>query len=1269
MKIQNIALYPFLIYSFLSLQFVYSKSLNVINDDENHFSFNVSFPNESKVDEIENIILTIGLPSKKIPKISITPISTTKKSGEINFNQFYKPIDNYAKWDRIEKYRDLNIGVLVISPTKKLDYKEYVNEFNIKIEFERNINSKNSHPSNLDSQLYQNKIANWKSAKYWVKNNLIKLNKTLEDNPIGDGYIDGDWYKISIDKDGVYSIDTKDLSKLSINTQTLNPESIHMFANPSGGRPIINSISNEIPNNLIEISIKINDQNDGILNNNDKIIFYARGPSGFEDLGNNNILYKNNPFSSYNTYWLLIPFDQTLKGKRIEKIYETFENPVLINYSNAYSFLDKDVINPFESGLDWFDLGINKSETHLSTIDLHFPLQEFNSNAKINLFGNTISEEFTFPSHLVEISHSNENNILETISWIGKKSNSITFNLDSDKLVNGPNLIVFKNISSDNSSKIHIDNIIINYTMSLKWDGNQFDFWSPENLNLTRFSVQSINSDINILDISSFYNPIEHEITLSGDIGYFEKELSSDKSDHFIVYDKENVLKPSEFFKIENHNFSNLRNTKFGIDHIIIAPQEFSEPAIKLSNHRENSFFAPLETIYNEFSGGNFTPEAIRLFLKFTKKKWKSSSGTTFPLYVLLLGDGDYDYRNITGNSNIKIPTFESSYIGLTSSDDRFTYLDGFSPELSIGRLPASSLDEAEIMINKIIDYETNPTIGFWRKNITLVADDFSRPNFGPIELSHTKNSESIANLIPNFLDIKKLYMEDYPEINDGSQFGIVKPSATEYLYKLLNEGSVLINYIGHGSEYQWAQESLLSSSRGDIINIQTNNKLPIWIAGTCSWGKYDLIGTNSMSEELLKSYNNGAIAIISTNGLISFSANKNFIINLFESFFPEKKVSDLPLGSIYSSIKNGSESSEMFHLLGDPGMKIAIPSHQVKVNNIEPDSIKSLSVGNFSGFLSNEQPNKGKGFINVKEPDRIINKTYNQESYQEVVTYSIPGDNLFKGKISFDNKKFSGSFIVPKDITINGKGKVSVYLFDENGWEGLGTNENVIFKPSISNSIDKNGPLISFINKGRIIETGDNIYNSNSILLTLSDPLGINLTNNIGHGITVWYDENEQNKINLTNTFLYDENSFTSGSVEIIMDELKTSKINISAEGWDNANNLSQKTIIFNLSDYKNIKITNLFNHPNPFLNNTNFGFEINEESTITIKIFSISGEQINTLDPFDTFYGYSIIPWNGKDYYGNEIANGIYLYEIKATGIISEKVVSEIGKIAKYR
>ena len=69
-------------------------------------------------------------------------------------------------------------------------------------------------------------------------------------------------------------------------------------------------------------------------------------------------------------------------------------------------------------------------------------------------------------------------------------------------------------------------------------------------------------------------------------------------------------------------------------------------------------------------------------------------------------------------------------------------------------------------------------------------------------------------------------------------------------------------------------------------------------------------------------------------------------------------------------------------------------------------------------------------------------------------------------------------------------------------------------------------------------------------------------------------------------------------------------------------------------------------------------FGFEINEESTVEIRIFSLSGQLINTLDPFDVFYGYSKISWNGKDFYGNEIANGVYLYQVTASSILSEKV-----------
>ena len=125
--------------------------------------------------------------------------------------------------------------------------------------------------------------------------------------------------------------------------------------------------------------------------------------------------------------------------------------------------------------------------------------------------GNSISDESIFPSHLVEISQTdNENISLKKLSWIGKNLNSTSIDLNSNLLNDGLNLISFKNISSDQSSKVHVDDIVISYYLSLRWDGEQFNFWSPNNLLSTRFGVESINSDVNIFDITSFNIPVSY---------------------------------------------------------------------------------------------------------------------------------------------------------------------------------------------------------------------------------------------------------------------------------------------------------------------------------------------------------------------------------------------------------------------------------------------------------------------------------------------------------------------------------------------------------------------------------------------------------------------------------------------------------------------------------------------------------------------------------------------------------------------------------------
>ena len=131
MNLNKIITFLFILVFLSDLNFLLSKNIKIINDDTNNFNFDAFFEDPIENHQVENIILTIGLPSNKTPKIIV---STTEviQNNDLNFNQFYKPIENYAKWERIERYRNLNIGILIISPTKTFVTNNYAKKFSIK---------------------------------------------------------------------------------------------------------------------------------------------------------------------------------------------------------------------------------------------------------------------------------------------------------------------------------------------------------------------------------------------------------------------------------------------------------------------------------------------------------------------------------------------------------------------------------------------------------------------------------------------------------------------------------------------------------------------------------------------------------------------------------------------------------------------------------------------------------------------------------------------------------------------------------------------------------------------------------------------------------------------------------------------------------------------------------------------------------------------------------------------------------------------------------
>ena len=85
-------------------------------------------------------------------------------------------------------------------------------------------------------------------------------------------------------------------------------------------------------------------------------------------------------------------------------------------------------------------------------------------------------------------------------------------------------------------------------------------------------------------------------------------------------------------------------------------------------------------------------------------------------------------------------------------------------------------------------------------------------------------------------LSLNFLYGPDFARQQSISWY--TQPDFTDRVIETINNGVSIINYIGHGTSSLLADENILTISDINRINV-SNNKLPIWIVGTCSFGDY----------------------------------------------------------------------------------------------------------------------------------------------------------------------------------------------------------------------------------------------------------------------------------------------------------------------------------------------------------------------------------------------------------------------------------------------
>ncbi len=364
--------------------------------------------------------------------------------------------------------------------------------------------------------------------------------------------------------------------------------------------------------------------------------------------------------------------------------------------------------------------------------------------------------------------------------------------------------------------------------------------------------------------------------------------------------------------------------------------------------------------------------------------------------------------------------------------------------------------------------------------------------------------------------------------------------------------------------------------------------------------------------------------------------------------------------------------NEKKFVLLGDPSERVQYPRYLSRIDSIgglHGDTMKALSKIIIHGSVLKPDNSlwsdyNGNTHTKIYDVLRVIRMT---DENNILFVFKLPGGLIYSGSSSIRNGKWKTEFIVPKDISyLNQHGWMLNYYYNNNA-DGSGLDTSFIVGGiNYGASIDSTGPDIKLFLNNRNFRSGDIVNPDYKLIADLFDESGINTTGTIGHKIEAIIDNNENNKYDLTN-FYNSDTTYKSGTLEYDFYDIAEGKHTMKLKAWDTYNNSTEAQIEFTVSNSSSLKITNVFNYPNPFKDNTSFTFQHNYSGAInvSIKIYTVSGRLIKKIERNNISDKFVVIGWTGTDEDGEKLANGVYIYKLIIT---ADNGTSEnaLGKLA---
>lgn len=714
----------------------------------------------------------------------------------------------------------------------------------------------------------------------------------------------GEQFRIAVEYDGVYAITGRELAAAGMTLSSVSPRSLSMY------------------NRGTSVALYVEGAGDGRFDEQDRIIFIGKHNSS----GNHYL----SQYSDHNIYYL------RLDGAAGSRFAETDASLVATGTDPLETgdfFLHLEYDNIYERTLENGDLSLDRWYWNSASSDYDFstklPLENAVPGKPI-----TLKVDMLGLTHIYQANPDHHARFILNGQAVGNAiwDNQTQFTFDQtienpplSGTTNTLNINLPLDLPGVNVDKIMVNYIQVGYTGELIAQKDSLrvtvDAQNNRPVRIRGFSTDRLYA---FTEEGQFLKGLDVRREGSTYSCYFSLNTTTSRKLYIIG---ENRL--AGVTSITRDDPSSLQNTANSADFIIITHRDFVNQAQRLAQRRNSqgirTVVVDVQDVYDEFNHGIYDPNAIRDFIAYAYHHWTKPA----PLYILLFGDTTHymDKRGVIKKTGKKefVPSFIPSLMvftgswGMTSSDNAYVAVSGTDilPDLYVGRFPANTVQQAENLVNKTLNYEDQPLIDSWRRNVAMVYADGVRFIYDAEEL--------ISKYTP-----KRVWVNRLTTQQSSPYFG-----ATQDLADMINRGQTLLNFIGHGGGGVYFDNELFEIE--DLSRLHNKNKYPLVFSLTCFVGHFDNPEMDSLGEELMLATEKGAVAHFGSAGRASADGDYYLNIALFNAIFEEnrRRVGEITtLSKLLLIAKTNGYWDQVRHfiLLGDPTLSYYISEDNISV-------------------------------------------------------------------------------------------------------------------------------------------------------------------------------------------------------------------------------------------------------------------------------------------------------------------------------------------------